>query len=514
MGLPTAPARRSLRSTAHAIGTAGLVAALLASGACVDPGDAGGPDEEYGMEGPVDPTPPAGKEDSENRRGLWVNTNTTRTQVWTARNKWEDTDTPAARKAGIAWGADSGLDWDEKYQRWLASLERTASDAGYYDTFILTTPWGKSLPSPRLECAEMAMFLRITFSAWYELPFFMEAVSGGQRVYFGHNGVRTASGRFASTPEFAIKYKDYSSMAPADYQAHWPSDSALRTHKLWGGEDTQPSLGDGATFGTYLDEIHLNKRVGYFTALTINYLGSMNVADSANTYNIVPEAVRPGDVLLERWQRSGIGHTVVVKDVTDIGEGNKDVTAVSGSMPRRQGKWESGVATKYYFTSSYAGGPGSNSDGDEYAKLGGGLRRFRVTKNVGGYWTNTWMRADEAHWINSTDYPRIAARPARFQQMLGQVSPAQLRDELLAQIADARRHLQQYPASCSARERREGAFDQLYDLMERNFATTRTQVDAQYRELADYVFAELEYDQSKTCSRPTPRACAGRRPRS
>ena len=472
----------------------------LTLAACADVDDVAGPDEEYGMDGPVEPTPPIGKEDSENRRGLLVNTDTRRTQVWTARNAWEDTDTPAARQAGLAWPADSGLTWDDKFQRWVDSFERTGSVAGWYDTFLLTTPWGKSLPSPQLECAEMAMFLRITFAAWYQLPFFLEAVDAkGVRIYFGHNGVRTVSGRYAGTPEFAINYKDHTSMAPDDYLRAWPQDSTLRGRKLWGGEDSQPFLGEGATFGTYLDELHLNKRAGYFTALVINYLGSVNLADSANTYNIVPEAIRAGDVLVERWQRSGIGHTVMVKGVTPIGEGNLDVTAVSGSMPRRQGKWENGVASKSYFTSEYAGGEGVNEQGDAYARLGGGLKRFRVTKNVGGYWTNTWMRADEAHWINSTDYPRIAARPARFQLLLGQVSPEQLRTELLAQIADARRHLHSYPASCSARERRERAFDDLYDVMERDFATPRAQVDAAHRDLADYVFAELEYAESKTC---------------
>ncbi|HUH02351.1 MAG TPA: PPC domain-containing protein, partial [Kofleriaceae bacterium] len=247
------------------------------------------------------------------------------------------------------------------------------------------------------------------------------------------------------------------------------------------------------------DEIHLNKRAGYFTMLTINYLGSMNLADSANTYNIVPEAVRAGDVVLERWQRSGIGHTLVVKEVVELGEGTKDVTLLSGSMPRRQGKWESGVRSKQYFTSDYAGGVGANSDGQEYARLGGGLRRYRVTKNVAGYWTNTWMRADEAHWINSTDYARIGARPARFESMLGQVSPEQMKIELLAQIEDARRHLQQYPASCSARERRENGFRELYDVMERDFNRSRASVDAEYRALEDYVFAELAYTESKTC---------------
>lgn len=478
---------------------AALAASLLTT-ACTGTDEDYLPDEEWGMEGPLEPTPPPGKEDSEYRRGPWVNTNTTRTQVWTARNKWEDTSTPAAKKAGISWGENSGLTWDEKYALWVDEMDYVPSTAGYYETFELTTPWGKKLPSPSLECAEMAMFLRMTFAAWYELPFFMEAVeSTGKRVYFGHFGVRTSTDRYSNTPEFAIKYKDHSAMSPAEYNANWPKDSTLRVRKLYGGTDVQKMLSDDAVFGTYLDEIHLNKRAGYFTALAINYLGSMNVADTANTYNIIPEAVRAGDVLVERWQRKGIGHTLAVKDVKEIGDGNKDVTLISGSMPRRQGKRESGVASKSSFTNKYTGGEGTNSDGDEYAKLGGGLKRFRVAKNVDGYWTNTWMQADESSWINSTDYARIAARPARFGQMLGQVSPEQLRTELAAQIVDARRHLGNYPASCSARERRERAFESLYEVMQRSFGKNKMQVDLEYRTLEDYAFSELHYASSKTC---------------
>ncbi|HTE55830.1 MAG TPA: hypothetical protein VK698_33475, partial [Kofleriaceae bacterium] len=421
------------------------------------------------------------------------------TQVWTARNRWEDRDTPAARRAGLAWSADSGLTWDEKYAAWIQSMESTGSvDGG--TTFRLTTPWGKSLPSPALECAEMSIFLRISFSAWYELPFFMEAVdSSGKRVFFGHNGVRTSSGRYASTPEYAVQYADRSGQPPADVERDWPHDDALRRKALAGGVDEQPMLGEGATFGTYADEIHLNKRAGHFLLLALNYLGSANVADSANTFNIVPEAVRSGDSLLERWQRIGIGHTLVVKEVTALGEGSLDVALVSGSMPRRQGVWESGIRSKQYFTDERTGGEGENSDGDAYAALGGGLKRWRVTKNVDGYWTNTWMQADEAHWINSTDLARIAARPDRFAQLLGQVSPEVARDGLLGAIEDARRHLRSYPASCAARERRERSFADLYDLMEREFATERAEVDRLYRIEEDYLYAELEYTRSRTC---------------
>ncbi|MBX3161501.1 MAG: PPC domain-containing protein [Deltaproteobacteria bacterium] len=457
-----------------------------------------GIDEEWGMEGPMSPTPAPGKEDSELRRGLLVNTDTTRTQVWTARNKWEDTDTPAAKKAGLAWGENSGLNWDLKYTKWIESLRWIPSVDNFSTTVELTTPWGKKLPSPMLECAETSIFLRITFAAWYELPFFLEAVDGqGSRVYFGHNGVRTQAGRYASTPEFAIKYKDHTSTWTQ--AAAWPADATLAGKRVAGGVDNQLELADGKGFGAYLDEIHLNKRAGYFTILALDYLGSVNLADPANAYNLLPDAVRPGDTLIERWQRNGIGHTLVVKEVAALPGGSRDITTISGSMPRRQGVRQSGQSSKSYFTSNYTGGVGANSAGDEYAKLGGGIKRWRVTKNVGGYWTNTWMAGDEASWINSTDYARIAARPGRFEQMLGQVSPQQQRDELLIQIRDARRHLTQFPASCSARERREQAFASLYELAGRAFGMSEAQVDATYREEADYVFAELEYTKSKTC---------------
>ena len=64
------------------------VTALLAclSACAANDTGAGSKDEEWGMEGPLLPTPPPGKEDSQNRKGLLVATNTTATQVWSARN--------------------------------------------------------------------------------------------------------------------------------------------------------------------------------------------------------------------------------------------------------------------------------------------------------------------------------------------------------------------------------------------------------------------------------------------
>ena len=53
--------------------------------------------------------------------------------------------------------------------------------------------------------------------------------------------------------------------------------------------------------------------------------------------------------------------------------------------------------------------------------------------------------------------------------LLGEVSPEQKRDALLVLIEDNRNHLRLYPASCSARERREEAFKDLYELMQGEF---------------------------------------------
>jgi hypothetical protein len=476
-----------------------VVSAVLAA-AC------GGADaaDDWGITGPFVETEPLGKADNAGVPGPLVNTDTSETQVWTARNKWEDTDTDAARAAGMAWPANSGLTWDQKYAAWVQSLEKVPGVDTYYDTFMVTTPWGKKVPSPKLECSEVAMFLRIAFASWYELPFYMTSVdSAGVRVYFGHFGARTATSRYKSTPRYALAYQDYTKAyagkSSADVIATWPKDTKLRGRGLSGGDDTMDYIAPGARAGAYFDEVFLNKRVGWYLLLMLDYFGSMNIAESRNTYNLKPQALRTGDVLVERWQREGIGHTLVAKNVVPLGDGRLQAELASGSMPRRQPKWDDPVQSKSYFTSELMGGEGTAYDGTEYVKLGGGLKRWRVAKNIRGYWTNTWMAADEASWISDTDYDRLKTRPQEFESLLGEVPPEQQRDALLRMIDDARSHLKEYPASCSARENREKAFRDLYDLAQRAFGQSAAEVDQQYRILDDYVFAELVYTQSKTC---------------
>lgn len=464
----------------------------------------GAVDDDYGkpLLGTV---PQPGKGDSlSGARGLPVSVDGSDTAVWEVENAWADTDTPAARAAGVAWGPDSGLSWDEKYARWVRTMRKIDGYETYYETYELTTPWGTTLPAPNLECAETSIFLRVTFAAWYRLPFYMVAGSGSGAAYFGHFGARTADGRYPNTPRFRDRYADYRSqfegMSAEQVVTMWPHDTGLQARRLGSsGDDLNDFLGPEAYAGAYFDEIFLNKRVGHFLVFILSYYGSIHLASSQNTFNLAPEAVREGDSLLERWQATGIGHTLIVKTVTDLGTGTLEAELVSGSMPRRQGKWEDGAASKSYFTNPYTGGDDLNEDGRRYAELGGGLKRWRVATARSGYWYLDVPASDTNVWINSTDYDGIGARPERFASLLDEVAPADHRDMLLGKIDDARNHLRNYPASCAARERREEAFEELYTLMQTEFAVTAREVDERYRILDDYVFAELVYSESRTC---------------
>jgi len=440
------------------------------------------------------------KQDGMGKAAVPASADDSDTAVWEVRNDWGETDTADAREAGLAWGANSGLNWNEKFALWIDSLSKIDTHSGSYKTFEIVNPRGKTIKAPVLECAEVAYFLRATFASWYHLPFFMEAVdSDGTRVFFGHFGWRTAQGRYKRSNLFKKWYRDYSG---GNYGPdNWPQDDRLRQKKLYGSDDDfQPFIGPDARAGAYFDELFLNKRVGHFLILFLSNFGSIHLADSANTFNIKPEAVRQGDVLLERWQRRGIGHTLVVKHV-EAGQtpGTLMAELVSGSMPRRQPKWEDPTASKRYFTMDATGGEGTNYSGDEYAKLGGGLKRWRVARKIDGWYTNTILSEDIDNWISSTNYDAIAARPGQFEELLDKLDPEAARDAMLVIIEDARAHLRDHPASCSARINREGAFDDLYDLMEEHFYMTTKEVDEEYRVFEDYVFAELVYTESKTC---------------
>lgn len=415
--------------------------------------------------------------------------------VWKVTRDWADTDP----KAGMAWGENSGLSWDQKYEAWIESMEKIDS-SGYGETFQMITPYGKSLPAPAIECAETALFLRATFASWYGLPFYVTASDRDGRIYLGHFGFRRADGsRYRNTPNFKTSYKDYSDRADTWASDGWPQDSKLRTRKLGGSQDDfQPFLGDDARAGTYFDELYLNKRTGYFMVFLLSYFGSVNLASPANLYNLKPEAIRAGDVLVKRYQRTGIGHVYVVKH-TDRLEDSLEAELVSGSMPRRQPKWESAGASKDALTGQEGGGAEENYDGDAYAKFGGGIKRWRTPVASGGFWRNVVPASDADTFVDASDLAAIGARPARFEQILGQVEPSVKREILLQQINDAREHLRRYPASCSARTRREDAFSKLYDLEDEHFNTRRAIVDSQYRLLEDYALPELVYQESKTC---------------
>jgi hypothetical protein len=432
------------------------------------------------------------------KKGLSTSVDSGSTQVWEVRNQWTDIDTEDALKEGMAWSKESGLDWNQKYSLWIRKMDKISAYT-YGDTFQLITPFNKTLPAPSIECAETSLFLRATFASWYQLPFFVEAKDRNRkRVFLGHFGFLTELGKYSSTPNFKTAYRDYSDQYTLD--AEWPKDTKLRKRKLGGSEDDQqPFISADAHAGTYFDEIFLNKRVGYFMVYLLSYFGSINLADPSNTFNIKPESTREGDTLLHRWRRRGIGHTLVVKHVEHLTANKMEIDLVSGSMPRRQPQWEDSASSKYSLTVQKAGGSEDSYDEVPFSRLGGGMKRWRVAQVVSGRWTNMVPTSDQSHFISARDYDQISQRPQKFEELLAELTPEVQRESILERIISQRNHLRRYPASCSARLKREDAFKELYALEKEHFESDATDVDLNYRKLEDYIFAPLVYEESKTC---------------
>jgi hypothetical protein len=355
-----------------------------------------------------------------------------------------------------------------------------------------------------LECADVGIWLRVTFASWYHLPFYLTGFVNGKTVYFGHFGVVDREGNpVADYPRFKRLFSDHESTWNADQP--WPTDASLRKKHVGKDDDAAGvKIGDGALVegdgaGAYMDELFLNKRVGHFYVLIDNLFGSTNLADGANMFHIRPEGIAVGDLVVTRTQRNGIGHTLPIMTQVTLPSGKMRVTMASGSMPRRQPRWDSEDLSATYLKLSSAGGEGLGYDGTPYAKLGGGLRRWRTAVASRDRWTNIVPLEDREVYIDDNNVGAIAARPARFAELLSPDTPEGARDAAIAAIADARRGLLERPASCSLRTKREEAFTALYDAMQRLGGASREQVDAQYRLPEDSVFAELDYARSKTC---------------
>lgn len=417
-------------------------------------------------------------------------------RVWHVTRAWSETD----NAPGMAWPSQSGLNWDEKFSAWIDTFELVGP------TFQFTTPFGKTVESPNLDCAELSMFFRIAFANWYGLPFFMEAHANGRRIFFGHMGIIEADGTpWRGLPSSYVPFShhlDYRSMeaiVTADLE-RWPRVSKLRNTSILGVEPDGQAFYDGAPAGTYFDEVFLNKRVGYFLTMHLYHLGTVNLADSANTFNVRADAVSTGDFLIKRLPGVNVGHAAIVGGLYELGETEVvdgveypqiGAVTLNGTLPRKQAHWDFSNAARDLFIGEEYGGRST-------VALGAGLKRFRSAVRVGGRWANSVSPYDRSEWINSTDYEALVDRLKVFENMLGKLSPRERVDALVRQIDTARENLRTHPSSCANRTKREDAFRSLYQVAQ-SLDMDKAAVDQEYRLLEDYVFAELEYRSSKTC---------------
>jgi hypothetical protein len=205
--------------------------------------------------------------------------------------------------------------------------------------------------------------------------------------------------------------------------------------------------------------------------------------------------------MLQRWQRSGIGHTLVIKHVEAPADESSawNIESVFGSMPRIEPHWYPTTLTAPYLTADSSGGLGENGNGEKYATLGGGLKRWRTPVVKYGRWYNIVPKRDREHWVNSNNGTALSERVAELKEMVGKMTPEEKKAAILQRIDIARENLRRRPASCTNRIRREEAFAELYALDTEHFGLDKKTTDEQNRELEDYVFAELVYDKSKTC---------------
>ena len=201
------------------------LAMVLATGCTTD--DPDGPTADGDETETLDPGGPLGKEDSAGVPSLPVTGDYASTQAWTVANQWEDTTTAEAKKAGMAWGENSGLTWDQKFSLWVGSFQQVESIEGWFKTIAISTPFQKAVNGPKVDCADLSLLLRITFAAWYRLPIYFVGYDGNTPIYFGHFGVRTEAGKWSEAPSFGAQFAD-PGRASARSSTRFTSTSAPR----------------------------------------------------------------------------------------------------------------------------------------------------------------------------------------------------------------------------------------------------------------------------------------------
>jgi hypothetical protein len=467
--------------------------------------------------------------------------------AWQVKNQWTDRSTESAMKAGLAWMANSGLSWEEKYREWLRRLPinidqviQNSTQRDPLESFELVNPQGKRVKIPALYPSQLILLLRASFASFYHLPFVLiaqrnqsltdqqanateEEVLKHSLVYFGHFGLKGLYGNIEDSANFSAFF-DHS----AEYEKTeiWKQDLMLRQQAFALGDDVFSMLatdfnrlqedenikkipnGQVVKIGEFLDDFFCNKRTAHWMLYLLRYFSIEHIQDDYHSVQIDGQNLTQGDILLIKSDRL---YGYWIKQADRFQEQLDLRLAVSS----RQGEAILSSNDSKHLVNidlNYLGLQQTIESQNDYNPFNfnpywlptflyaGGFKRMTFPTVHQGYWLNSIQDEEMDFSLSSQNIVQLKERTNQLNQLTqenNQVVQSTPLEQLLNQIRDIRQKIRKEPSRCELRTQREVLFESLYELLF-DYGYSRERVDEEFRLFEDFVFQMLE-NNSKTC---------------
>ena len=115
---------------------------------------------------------------------------------------------------------------------------------------------------------------------------------------------------------------------------------------------------------------------------------------------------------------------MLVMEQEDSVGGRMTVEVASGSYVAAPAEMGERSLKQIPIYSQECGGAGISDDGYAYAALGGGIKRWRHPKAIGGQYYNVVSDKDRDVFIESSNHVAIAERVTIYEEILGELPPS------------------------------------------------------------------------------------------